>query len=89
MHRVFNRSIQRNPSFELIQQIRQLPNLKKIECQIEEDDFILKYFENKKRVSIKYKSKNSSSAGLSSGACHSVACHSVPCHSSSVAGGDL
>jgi hypothetical protein len=65
MHRVYNlntSTIQRNPSLEILESLIQLPKIspknKKFDLQIEDDDFIIRYFENKKRINIKYQLKN-------------------------------
>jgi|688.fasta_scaffold1663800_2 hypothetical protein len=65
MYRVLNRTkkLQKNTSLEVLDCLLSLPKIKKIECQIEDQDFVLQYYENKNRVSIQYKFKDHLAAG--------------------------
>jgi hypothetical protein len=67
MNRVYNlpnKTLYRNPSIEMLENVLKLPIItnkdnkrKEIQFQYEDNDFILHYFENKKRIRLNYSEK--------------------------------
>jgi hypothetical protein len=69
MHRIYHlpqKRLNRNPSIEILDNLFKLPSLtsrinqnsKEIQFQYEDSDFIIQYYENKKRIKLNYSGKN-------------------------------
>jgi hypothetical protein len=56
---------QKNPSLECLENIMKLPKMnKEYKVDIIDDNFTIRYYENKKRVSLTYKKRNQIEAGV-------------------------